>query len=52
MHSPRGHKDWDMTEQLSLSLRFLIAFLPRSKHLLTSRLLSLSIDNFGAQENL
>ena len=39
-----------MTERLSPSLRFLIAFLPRSKHLLTSRLQSLSTDNFGAQE--
>ena len=50
MHSPWGHKESDMTEQLSLSLRFLIAFLPRSKHLLTSSLQSLSTDNFGAQE--
>ena len=40
--SPWGHKESDMTEQLKAEVRLIIAFLPRSKHLLILWLQSLS----------
>ena len=38
--SPWGHKESDMTEQLTAEVRLIIAFLPRRKHLLISWLQS------------
>ena len=63
-YSPWGHKESDATDELHfhfvskvMSLlfntlsKFVIAFLPRSKHLLISWLQILSAEIFGAQEN-